>query len=245
VDRGPSSCPAGRPEVPLADERPRSRTARTPWLRLLILVGLCVLVSTFWHHWLLWPLKMTVVLFHELGHAVAAWVTGGSVVEIHLSPREGGHALTRGGSRFLILNAGYLGSLLAGVGLLAAGRRGLVARGVGLALAASLLVVAVLFVPWLTFAQLFVGLSAVAFGVAAGLLPGFALRWVMRGLGVFSILYAFMDIWSDVFARAMDVTVTSDAEALAALTGIPALVWGGVWIAAGLGLLVLLRRWLV
>ena len=64
------------------------------------------------------PLKILVVFFHELAHGAAAVLTGGEIVLITLSPDQGGTAVTRGGSRTLILTAGYLGSLLIGVALL-------------------------------------------------------------------------------------------------------------------------------
>jgi hypothetical protein len=218
---------------------------RTPWLRLLLLVGLVVAVGWAWNHVALWPIKLLVVLFHELGHAVAAWATGGTVIAIGLSPQEGGVTVTQGGSRLIILNAGYLGSLVAGVGLLAASRNGLVARAVVGALGVLLIGVDLFYVTLFSFGFWFTGVMGLVLLAVAALVPGFILKWVVRGLGVFSVLYALADVWSDVFARALDVSVRSDAVALAELTMIPAVVWGGAWVVAGLGLLVLLRKWLV
>ena len=94
----------------------------------LALIALGALLLFYWDSMFVWPLKIVVVMFHELGHAVAAWLTGGTVVEIGLNPRQGGHTLTQGGFRLLILNAGYLGSLLAGVLLLLATRAERTAR---------------------------------------------------------------------------------------------------------------------
>lgn len=64
------------------------------------------------------PLKILVVFLHELSHAMTAVFTGGDIISISVSPAEGGEAWTRGGSRFLTLSAGYLGSLLIGLALL-------------------------------------------------------------------------------------------------------------------------------
>ena len=75
--------------------------------------------------------------------------------------------------------------------------------------------------------------------------PGFIRRWIVRILGVFSVLYAGMDVYSDVFARALDTTVQSDAVMLALHTGVPAIVWGGAWMVLGVVALILSRRWLV
>jgi hypothetical protein len=51
-------------------------------------------------------------------HGIAAVATGGSIVSIEISPNQGGLCTSRGGLRFVISTAGYLGSLLWGVGLL-------------------------------------------------------------------------------------------------------------------------------
>lgn len=94
-------------------------------LALALLFGVLLF---FWDSWALWPLKILVVAVHELGHALATWLTGGSVVGFGLGLDQSGHVESMGGNAFLILNAGYLGSLLFGVMLLAALRRPTAAR---------------------------------------------------------------------------------------------------------------------
>lgn len=68
------------------------------------------------------PFRLLVVLFHELGHAGAALLTGGEVLEIAVRLDESGHALTRGGWELGVLNAGYLGAQAIGLGLVGLGR---------------------------------------------------------------------------------------------------------------------------
>jgi len=222
--------------------RPRRRTS---WLRLLVLLAVVVALGWLWQHPVLWPLKVSVVLFHELGHALATWATGGTVHAITLSPLEGGETISQGGSRLLILNAGYLGSLLAGMGLLGCTRLPLGARTVTLGLGIALVVVTFALVPWLSFGFFFTGIMGVVLLAIGVFVPGFIRRWILRVLGVFSVLYAGMDVYSDVLVRALDTGATSDAVLLAAETGVPAVVWGGGWMLAGLVLLVVFRRWLV
>ena len=84
------------------------------------------------------------------------------------------------------------------------------------------------------------------FGFAYGLLAGGALLAVaaklrpavsevlLAAIGATSALYAVWDIASDVLFRHSH---ESDAAALAQLTGIPAIVWGVVWIGASVGVL--------
>ena len=76
------------------------------------LLALLAAVFALWQTPVVLPLKILVVFLHELSHGLAAVLTGGEIVELSLSAQQGGHAVTRGGSRFLILSAGYLGSLL-------------------------------------------------------------------------------------------------------------------------------------
>ena len=53
----------------------------------------------------------------------------------------------------------------------------------------------------------------------------------MMGLGLTSVLYAILDIKSDILDRP---GLESDAHMLAELTGIPTVAWGVVWIAVAL-----------
>ncbi len=206
----------------------------------LVLLLTTVMLLTFWHHWLVLPLKLLVVLFHELGHALAALLTGGNVLEIKVGLDQGGHTLTQGGSRFLILNGGYLGSLLFGVGLLMAVRRpraGPVAAGL---LGVVAWITAILWVPLFSFAFLFcmgIGLAFLALTRARN--EDLAL-WSVRTVGLFSVLYALLDIRDDVFGA--PAGAVTDATMLADVTGIPSLVWGLAWGGIGLALLWRLRR---
>ncbi len=81
---------------------------------LLILGVLFVAVWLLWDTPIVYPIKIFVVFLHELGHALAAVLTGGQVISIQIFPDEGGLTTTRGGWPFVILSAGYLGSLLFG-----------------------------------------------------------------------------------------------------------------------------------
>lgn len=216
-----------------------SRSSRN----LLALVGIAVLAMLFWDTRPLWPVRMLVVLFHELGHALAALATGGEVLSISLSPDEGGVTHSRGGLRFFILSAGYTGSLAFGVLWLALARTPRSARHGVSALAAGLTLATLVWVrPLTSFGFLFCLLaSAAAVGISRWA-NAIASQWILRGLGVISVLYAVWDIRDDVLDRHL---ASSDASQLAELTFIPGPVWGVLWIGLGIGTLVLLRKWLI
>ncbi|MFQ5678989.1 MAG: M50 family metallopeptidase [Gemmatimonadota bacterium] len=187
--------------------------------------------------WLLWntpvvlPLKLFVVLLHEASHGLVALATGGQILEIVITADEGGRCVCPGGSRFLTLSAGYLGSLGWGALILWAAARGAA------------------WSRW-TSGTIGVGLGALSllylrnpFGLLFGLAAGGALLFVgwklssrtnlilLTLLGLTSCLYAVLDIKSDILDRP---EALSDAAMLAAFTGIPTLLWGIAWIAVAL-----------
>jgi len=189
----------------------------------------------FWDAWWLFPLRMLVVAAHEASHALTAIATGGEVVEVGLDIREGGHAITRGGIHVLVLNAGYLGSLLWGVALLGLTRTRAGARGMALLLGLGLVGMAAAWVrPVLSFGFAYALVAGLALGALGLRASEGVTRLVLRGVGVFSVLYAFLDVRDDVFFS----DGLSDAALLARVTGIPAVVWGVLWCAAGLAVLV-------
>jgi hypothetical protein len=186
-----------------------------------------------------YPFRLFVVFLHEVSHALAAVLTGGEVLAITLSADEGGAALTRGGWPFVILNAGYLGSLLWGALFLLLGSRPRDAPPVLGAIGAGTLVVALLFVRS-PFGLLYTVAAGVALLVVAAKLPASASELLLAALGSMSALYAVADVASDVLFRS---SAHSDAAALARLTLVPAAFWGVLWIALSIAVLfALLRR---
>ena len=200
--------------------------------RLLVPLLLALLVYAFWSTVFVWPLRVFVVLLHEVSHGLAAVLTGGRIVSIELSPQEGGLCTTAGGWPFVIVSAGYLGSALFGALFLVLGSRGRPrAHRTLVALLGAALVLLTLVYVRSAFGFLY-GLAAgvLLLGVARWLPEG-ASSFVLRLLGVTSLLYAPWDIASDLILRSVPA---SDAGALARMTGIPSIAWGVLWLAASL-----------
>ena len=228
-------------KVPLA--RSSSRSSDSVWRGLLLAV-VAVIFIWFWGTLWVWPFKMLVVTFHELSHAAAAIISGGEVLSMDISPNEAGQTKIRGGNPWMILNAGYLGSMGWGAGLLYASKSPERARTTATLLAAFLAFVTIWFLgPNFGFGALFSGLIVLGLLVTGRLASGEAAAFVLRAIGVFSLLYAFFDIESDVLHRG--TTGTTDATMLADLSGIPAIAWGGGWMLLGVVVLWLMRRSLV
>lgn len=213
--------------------------------RLQFLLGFGVYFVALWYLWytpVVYPLKIFVVLLHEVSHALALLATGGAVDHITLDPAQGGATWGRGGIPFVTLSAGYLGSLALGALLVIGAQARRVRSGTLLSFVGG----AVL------------ALTAIyirnAFGFTFGLGFGATLVWagrrapaawstrILMALGFTSCLYAVLDIKSDILDRPH---LQSDAAMLAEMTGIPTLAWGALWITVAVvccGLL-LRRAW--
>ncbi len=195
--------------------------------QLWLLLAILAVVVLAWPYPALYPLKLLVVFFHECSHALMTLATGGRVVELAVNPLQGGHVISAGGNRFLILSAGYLGSSLWGVliYLLAVGSR--LDKAVMVLLGGTVAAVGVAFAR--TPFALGFALGAAALMVLIGVKAGREINdFVLRLIGLTSMLYAPLDIYSDTIARAGS---RSDALMLAQEFGGAELVWGAAWLA--------------
>jgi hypothetical protein len=218
-----------------------NRTRRRAKL-LLGIAAFYMALLLLWTTPIVFPLKIFVVLLHEISHGLAAVASGGTIDRIMVHPDEGGVAYTRGGSPLLILSAGYLGSLLWGLALIElAGARARTSRTALSVLGVVVLAVAVLFVRNL-FGFLFAAAFGAALFVAARRLSTRGVALTLLLLGLTSAFYSLLDIRSDIIARPH---LESDARMLAEMTGVPTLVWGAAWSALALvACWFAVRRWL-
>ena len=206
--------------------------------RLILTLAIALVALALWNSFVVYPFRVFVVFLHEISHGIAALLTGGRILAIGLTFDEGGVCVTDGGSRFWVLNTGYLGSLAWGVFFLLVGARRGRARPLIAGVGAFTLAVTALYV-------------RTPFGILYGLATGAALLAVARKLptevseillaaiGVVSCLYAVWDVASDVLLR--DAS-GSDASALALVTRIPAVLWGIAWVAISVVVLTLTLR---
>ena len=210
---------------------------RTPQRRLVLPLALAAATLLLWGTPIVYPFRLFVVFLHEISHGIAAVLTGGRIVSIGMSD-AGGVCLTRGGWRLLILNAGYLGSLLWGALFLVLGERRTRARPVVAVVGVLTLLITLGYVrTWFGF----------LYGVAAGVvLVAVALKLkpvvsetLLAAIGATSVLYAVWDVAADVL---IVHSGQSDASALARLTLVPAIVWGAAWIAISAVVLVQVVR---
>jgi len=194
--------------------------------RSLALFGGFVAVVLLWDTIAIYPIKVFVVLLHEISHGLAAIATGGSISRIEVNSNQGGVCWTSGGIRFVVASAGYLGSLLFGALIFLAAGWTKIARPLAALVGMFILSMTVVYVRnWFGFGfGLLAGLALLAGAVR---LPSTIVSFVLQLLGISSCLYAILDIKSDTISRR---GIGSDADTLAEMTWIPGVVWGVLWI---------------
>ncbi len=197
---------------------------------LALFIGIFLSIIFLWNTMIIFPLKILVVFFHEFSHGLAAVLTGGSIVRIEVVAQQGGVCYTSGGIRFLVLSAGYLGSMIFGAVILIGASRTRWDRLISGVLGLLLLVVTILYVRNM-FGLIFGAMAGIALIIMGLKFSEKVNDLVLKIIGLTSCGYAILDIWSDIIARSY---LQSDARMLAELTQIPTLVWGLLWIGLAL-----------
>jgi hypothetical protein len=188
--------------------------------------------------WLVYPFQLFVTLVHELSHGLAALLTGGSFIRFTIRSDTSGLATTAGGWRWFIIPAGYLGAALFGGVLLVLtnrskpqGRRWL-ALGLGLFFA----LVTLLFARSLL-TIVVGGLAAVALLALGRYGPRL---WMTFGLNLLAIqcaLNALDSLTGLVRLSAGPFRLPNDAQSMADITPLPAVVWAVLWSLIALAIL--------
>ena len=206
---------------------------------LISLALLIILLSLAWDSLVLLPLKWLVVFFHESSHAFATVLTGGTVQSLQIVPELGGKVISRGGNRFIILSAGYLGSLMCGLVLFMF----TVYTKKDQWLTAGLGVLMFMITLWFAeslFSQLFGILTGLFLCLAAYYLPAEVNDLICRIIALTNLLYVPMDIYDDTLVRRH---LPSDAAMLAKEFGGSTVIWGTLWLVISI-LLIALCLWI-
>lgn len=184
----------------------------------------------FWNTVLLYPIKLFVVVLHELSHGLAAIMVGGSIEEIKINERIGGscHYIFPQSlmGRLIIASAGYLGSMIWGGLILVIASRTRHDNLLALVIGNGLIILSALYIrsPFgLIFTAGF-GLVLIFLAIKAS---NKITDLAMKFLGMTSCLYAIIDIKDDLIVRS---GIGSDADRIATLLGMP-------WLSVGIGIL--------
>jgi hypothetical protein len=192
---------------------------------LVVLAIICVLA---WD-WLV-PIKILIVFFHESAHALATVLTGGEVLSMHIVANQGGQVESLGGIPWIIVTAGYLGSLLIGAFVLLCASHSKADRVLMGIMAAVMILITLLYVRN-GYGLVFGLVSAAAMIGCAAFLPNWCNDALLKLIGLMSILYVPWDIFNDTLQRS---ELRSDARILAELIGGSTMMWGALWLAISL-----------
>jgi len=187
-----------------------------------------LLTAYFWNSPIIYPVKVFTVLLHEMCHGLAAILTGGSLISIELSPMLGGVAYTAGGSRIVILSAGYIGSCLLGGAIMLAAARTSYDKAISVCIGSAVIFTALIFVR-----SAFGFLYSIAFGaimIAAGRYASEKINdALLMFIGLNCSLYAIIDIKEDLIERTVP---SSDAYRLSEIIPVPSFLIGILWMAS-------------
>jgi len=192
---------------------------------------------------LAWPLTRTLVtVCHEAGHAVVALLVGRKLAGIKVHSDTSGLTLTRGRpsgpGMIATLFAGYPAAALIGLGAAWLASH---AYAAGLLWSMVLLLALMLLKIRNFYGALVVLVVGVAIAAASWLVSGVELAWLAYGLAWLFLLAAPRPVIELISNR----SPSSDAGQLASLTGVPRLVWIGLWLLITVGSLVLGARLLL
>lgn len=184
------------------------------------------------------PFTWIMTFFHEISHGIAALLTGGSVEKINLHLMGSGLCYTSGGSRFIILQAGYIGAVLWGILIyeMADEFSHKNTNILAIFLAGLILVSALLYgrdiITWIILLILF-GL----FVSITKLQEAYFMKISLKFIGIYVLLDAVRAP-----LHLIDGRNFGDGAKLSDLTGIPEIIWVLIWLAIGAGSLYVLWR---
>lgn len=193
----------------------------------------------FWNSYIIYPIKIFVVLSHEISHGLATIFTGGKLQSIVLTPNLGGASYTIGGNKFIIASAGYLGSLMFGSALFISGYNTTVRKVVSIFIAVILILFAANFID-----TVLGRVVSVLFALIFIILPFYTEEIVnayfFKIFGLISVFYVVIDIKEDLLS---DIYRPSDAQFISEITSIPVMYWSIFWFLVSVIVIALLLRW--
>ena len=204
---------------------------------ILAVIALCSFF--FWDSFFIYPIKIFVVLSHEISHGLATIFTGGKLQSILLTSTLGGATYTIGGNKFVIASAGYLGSLSFGVLLFISGYNTNVRKVVGIVFAIILILFAANFI-----SGALGRVVSVVFALLFIILPFYTDEVVnsyfFKIFGLISTFYVVIDIKEDLFSN---IYRPSDAQFISEITSMPVMFWSIFWFLISLTVIFFLVRW--
>lgn len=181
---------------------------------------------------------MFVIIIHEFSHGLAAVITGGKVINLDVFWDLSGETRSSGGLKFIVAIMGYTGSLLFGSGLFYSAFNKKFSKWF---LPISSILLILLTSNWMSYPAgiIFSLLLAAILFLIPKYLNETLSSYILKILGLLSILYCVYDIKTDLLTQSLQIT---DAQLLAELTGISEFVWGLIWFSVSIIIIYFLLR---
>ena len=207
---------------------------------VLLIVGLATISVLLWNIPIIniafIPFRAFNTIIHELGHVIAARMTGGMFKRFVVFPLGGGATPVQGGVSWIVFGVGYLGATLFGSLLILLTTSSIPARATLMGLGMLLGLICILF-------------AGNAFGFLIGLFDAALLFYagsqlddesaatILLFLAVQMIVASFRSLFIQlqISRRGMG---RSDAEMMQQFTAIPAIIWALLWCLISLAFLV-------
>jgi hypothetical protein len=204
--------------------------------QLVILIGMFILAIILWDTVFIYPIKLFVVMLHEISHGLMAELLGGDIIKIEINSMIGGSCTYSSAPGFMpslmITSAGYLGSLLWGVLIFLIASHTNYDRYLSAFIGiVSLLITYFVIQSGELFGVIFCVVFSLFMLVSARYLPLIFQEYFLKFMGLTSCLYVILDIKSDLINQS---GIGSDADQIAQMTGIPSVFIGVIWIITAL-----------
>ncbi len=211
----------------------RKRTISIPNnknFEIFILSIVLLITILFWNSVAIFPIKLLVIFFHEISHALAVIFTGGNVLSFDIFLNLSGGVVSENGNEFFIASAGYLGSLIFGL-LIFISPNGKFRLIIPTIISALIILFTANFLKdGITIAYLFG--FAVLFFVSPKYFNKQLNNWLMKIIGLIASIYIVLDIKEDLLTLVYRET---DTQKLEMITNVPAIFWGLLWFVITIG----------
>ncbi len=211
---------------------------KIPYFDKVLIVTVILISLLFWNSLVIYPIKLFVVLLHEISHGLAAILTGGKIENIVINYQLGGSCSTINGNHFIIAFAGYIGSLFWGASLFYFSfdinklkiftsilafiflyfSANYITGGIGIVFSLFLIIFLLVIPRFFSF---------------------YTNKIIFSIIGLISCLYVVTDIKEDIFVSEFRIT---DAQILSETIGFSPFFWGIIWLIISLSIIYFLIK---
>ncbi|MCX6168313.1 MAG: M50 family metallopeptidase [Ignavibacteriales bacterium] len=190
---------------------------------LIILLILLIISFFLWDMYFIYPIKLFVVLLHELSHSLAAILSGGKITTLDIGFDLSGKCETVGGNTIIIASSGYIGSLIWGLLFFVSPNNKKIGKWLIISLSTIIFLLSITF----SADSIFILLAFILSGllITAAFFLGIPIvTIIVRSFGLISCVYVLFDIKEDLLSNS---SVISDASILSSLINVQ-VIWIGL-----------------